>query len=81
MKVFSPVIPMAALVGALISAPAFADDNTEAFQKLDLDNDGYISEHEALAHSELPEAFEDADENSDGRLDLAEFNKLEILED
>ena len=81
MKVSLRVIPVTTLFGALSIFAAIADDNTEAFQKLDVNGDGYISEYEALAHAFLPDAFEDGDRNSDGLLDLAEFIKLEILED
>ena len=81
MKVSSSIIPVTALFAALSITPAIADDNTEAFQKLDVNGDGYVSEYEALAHAFLPDAFEDGDSNSDGLLDLAEFIKLEILED
>ena len=81
MKVLSNVIPMATLLAALSIHPAFADDNTQEFQKLDVNGDGFISEYEALAHSELPEAFAEGDENNDGLLDMAEFLILEFSDD
>jgi Ca2+-binding EF-hand superfamily protein len=81
MKAPFNVIPMATLLAALSIHPAFADDNAEAFRKLDVNGDGYISEYEALAHAELPDAFADGDENSDGLLDMAEFLILEISDD
>jgi len=81
MKVSFNVISMAILVSGLSIHPAFADDNTEAFRNLDVNGDGLISRHEALAHSELPDAFVDGDENSDGLLDMAEFATLEISDD
>jgi len=81
MKTAFNVISMAALLVALSMQPLTADDNTEAFRKLDVNGDGFISEYEALAHSQLPEAFTEGDENNDGQIDLLEFVKLEILED
>lgn len=81
MKTAFHVIPVAALLGALLIDPVAADDNARVFQKLDVDGDGYISEYEALAHEQLPDAFAEGDENSDGRIDMIEFLKLEILED
>ena len=81
MKVFTTVISMATLLGALQIPPANADGNSEAFRKLDVDNDGFISEYEALAHDQLPDAFEEGDDNSDGRIDLDEFLRLEISDD
>lgn len=81
MKVFVYVISMTTLLGALLVHPVSADGNTRAFNKLDVNGDGYISEYEALAHALLPDSFEEGDENSDGRIDLAEFVKLEISEE
>ena len=81
MKVSFTVISMAALLCALPVSPVFADDNSEMFKKLDVNGDGFITETEALAHPELPGAFEESDEDGDGRLDMAEFAELEILED
>ena len=81
MKVFPGVISMAVLLSALLVSPAFADDNSEAFKKLDVNGDGYITEAEALAHPELPDSFADGDEDGDGRLDMTEFAELEIADD
>lgn len=81
MKTDFYAISMAALLGVLLIDPVTADDNTRIFQNLDVDGDGYISEYEALAHEELPDAFADGDENNDGRIDMIEFLNLEILED
>jgi len=81
MKLAFNVISMAALLGALLISPVSADDNAEAFKKLDTNGDGFISEYEALEHSSLPEVFEESDENGDGQLDVIEFAKLEIIED
>ena len=81
MKTAFHVIPVASLLGALLIGPVSADDNSKMFQQLDVDGDGYISEYEALAHDQLPDAFAEGDENNDGRIDMIEFLKLEILED
>ena len=81
MKFAFNVISMTALLAALLVSPLSAEDNTEAFKKLDTNGDGFISEYEALEHADLPEVFEESDENSDGQLDSIEFSKLEIIED
>ncbi|MGD2172826.1 MAG: hypothetical protein PVI79_09810 [Gammaproteobacteria bacterium] len=81
MKVLTSAVSVAALLGALQIQPVCADDNRETFRKLDIDNDGFISEYEALAHDALPDDFEEGDENSDGLIDLDEFLKLEISDD
>ena len=81
MKVCFSAVPMAALLGALLANPVFANDDAKAFKKLDINNDGFITDTEALAHEELPEVFEEADENGDGKLDMDEFAKLEITDE
>ena len=74
-------VSVATLLGALLMPVASANDSTEVFHKLDANSDGFISREEARAHPELPDAFDDGDENDDGRLDMSEFSKLEITED
>lgn len=81
MKVSFSAVSMATLLGALYVLPLSADDNTEAFLKLDINNDGFITEYEALAHAQLPYVFEEGDENGDGRIDLLEFARLEITDE
>lgn len=81
MKVAFKAISMAALLGALFFNPLYADDNAEAFLKLDANGDGFITDREALVHSQLPDVFEEADENGDGKLDMEEFAKLEITDE
>ncbi len=81
MKVSFSVISMATLLCALLTPAVSADDNTEAFNKLDVDGDGFVTSQEALAHDKLPDAFDDGDENGDGLLDLIEFIKLEITDE
>jgi len=81
MKVPVHAISMATLLTALLGLPASADENTDAFMKLDVDHDGYITVHESLANSQLNDVFEEADLNGDGMLDMAEFTKLEITDE
>jgi Ca2+-binding EF-hand superfamily protein len=81
MKIPFNAISMATLLGALLALPVSADDNTEAFKKLDVNGDGFITETEALAHAELPDVFGEADENGDNQLDLNEFAVLEITDE
>ena len=75
------VISAATLLASLLTQPVFGDDNAEAFSKLDINGDGFITEQEALAHAGLIEVFGDGDENSDGRLDMDEFSVLEITDE
>ena len=60
------------VVAAEPSAPISASVNSK-FQQLDTNGDGYISREEAVQMKGLPEAFDKADLNKDGRLDRAEF--------
>ena len=81
MKITFSAFTAAAVLGAMLARPAFADDNAAAFKALDVDGDGFISEQEATAHEDLPDAFSDGDENNDGQLDPAEFANLEITDE
>lgn len=81
MKKFMGVVVGMALLG-LFSAQSFADDDVEKiFLELDANGDGYITLDEAEAHEDLPDNFEDADNNEDGRLDRDEFMKAEISDE
>jgi len=66
---------------ALSMQSVSADAKAEMFSELDVNADGFISVEEAEAHDDLPEAFADGDMNDDGRLDQAEFAKLEITDE
>ncbi|MGB5202523.1 MAG: hypothetical protein WBN68_23090 [Sedimenticolaceae bacterium] len=81
MKITMSIVAAAAVLGTLIAQPVFADANVETFTKLDVDGNGFISMEEAEAHSELPDAFADGDDNDDGQLEMAEFAKLEISDE
>ena len=49
---------------------------TQSFEELDRDNDGAVTQNEALRSQEVAMAFGRLDESRDGRLDLAEFAQL-----
>ncbi len=70
-----------ALLGATFLQTAHANANEDAFKKLDKDNNGFITKAEADASPNLAEAFDDGDENSDNKLDLAEFSALELTDE
>ena len=50
-----------------------------AFEQLDNNSDGYISEREAGAHPTLADNWQQADANSDGHIDQAEFSAFESV--
>jgi Ca2+-binding EF-hand superfamily protein len=50
-------------------------DAGAAFKQLDVDKDGFISKTEAERMKGLVAVFDAADENKDGKLDVAEFAK------
>ncbi len=81
MKITMSIVAVVAVLGALMAQPVFADANVETFKQLDVDGNGFISIEEAEAHSELPDAFADGDDNDDGQLDMTEFGKLEISDE
>jgi len=47
------------------------------FNKLDTNQDGYLSQDEAKENIELSKAWSDADLNKDGRLEESEFSAFE----
>lgn len=81
MKQSMGVVAIMTVLTALSMQSVRADANAEMFAKLDINADGYISMEEAEAHADLPDAFAEGDMNDDGRLDQAEFAKLEISDE
>ena len=53
-------------------------DRPDAFHKLDVDGDGYISESEAAAHPDVAANFKKADLDHDGKLSLQEFETIAL---
>lgn len=53
-------------------------DRPEAFRRLDVDADGWISREEAQAHPEVSANFANVDADNDGRLTLSEFEKVPL---
>jgi hypothetical protein len=49
----------------------------ESFNKLDKDQDGYISQQEAKADKKLMEQWDAADTDDDGQLEMSEFSAFE----
>ncbi|MDX1346389.1 MAG: EF-hand domain-containing protein [Sedimenticolaceae bacterium] len=73
------------LTGCLASTPLLASEEgqtlAEAFKALDSDGDGFITLDEAAIENNLITSFEDGDDDEDGRLSLAEFSKMEIIDE
>ena len=67
-------LTLAALL-AIASTGAFAA--LPAFESLDKDGDGLISQEEAAASDELVSAFMGADADKDGKLSPAEYDAIE----
>lgn len=67
-----------ALVAAGFFTAAVAGE--EAFIKLDVNEDGYISAQEAAADEPLHQSWESTDANQDGQIDAAEFSAFEAME-
>jgi hyperosmotically inducible protein len=68
----------------LNAAAATTDANEPkdpTFQRLDVNSDGYISRDEAAKQKDFGRAFNEADENRDGRLDRGEFVKAQSIHD
>ena len=60
---------------ALAAGSAFADRpaNDPGFNKLDKNNDGYLSRTEAAGNATLGKNFKKVDKNGDGKLSRAEY--------
>jgi len=71
-----------ALAAAFGMRPAAAEDTPKpldpAFEKLDRNHDGYLSREELRGYGK---AFDEADENKDGRIDPSEFVKAQAIHD
>lgn len=68
-----------AALALTVSGVAVAAD-TGLYRNLDANQDGAISQEEAAAMPSLNDKWTKMDANADGKLDEAEFSKLEFLE-
>ena len=77
MNIIKPILIASAL--ALGAGPAFAAKSSDdpGFNKLDRNNDGYLSRSEAIRNSYLRKNFKAADKDSDGKLSRTEY--LEVM--
>jgi hyperosmotically inducible protein len=72
-----------ALMGAaaVTRAAETRDPGSPDFSRLDADRDGYVSRDEAKPLRGYDQAFSEADDNRDGKLDAAEFTKAQSIHD
>jgi hypothetical protein len=77
MNIVKPILIASAL--ALGAGPAFAAKSSDdpGFNKLDRNNDGYLSRSEAIKNPYLRKNFKAADKDSDGKLSRTEY--LEVM--
>ena len=71
-----------AVIALLLVFPGLAfsqSDNQEEFTALDLNGDGKVSLAEAAGYAAIVVRFDRADRNRDGKLTMAEFNRLKKL--
>ena len=73
MKIIKPILIASAL--ALAAGPAFAEKSNDdpGFNKLDRNNDGWLSRTEAAKNSYLRKNFKAADKDHDGKLSRTEY--------
>jgi len=68
------------VVAAMLPLSVFAAGNPtvqESFNKLDSNQDGYISQQEAQADKQLTEDWSKVDTNKDGKIEESEFSAFE----
>ena len=73
MNNIKPILIASAL--ALAAGPAFAEKSSDdpGFNKLDRNNDGWLSRSEAIKNSYLRKNFKAADKDADGKLSRTEY--------
>lgn len=88
-RMMKPVqFAIATTVALTLSAPLYADpeggptnSDDPVFRKLDTNHDDYVSRGEAAKLRGFGNAFTEADDNHDGRLDRDEFLKAQAIYD
>lgn len=77
MNIIKPILIASAF--ALAAGPAFAEKSKDdpGFNKLDKNNDGWLSRSEAMKNSYLRNNFKAADKDGDGKLSRTEY--LEVM--
>ncbi len=69
-----------AMAGAQFWAEGQAQSQASAwFRKLDRNRDGYLQREEVSRLRGIPEVFDEADANGDGKLDPEEFVRAEAI--
>ena len=73
MNIIKPILIASAL--ALAAGPALAEKSNDdpGFNKLDRNNDGWLSRSEAMKNSYLRKNFKAADKDHDGKLSRTEY--------
>lgn len=78
MKKSVSLVAVMLLLGVLFAQSAVASVNAEVFVKYDADKNGFLTIEEVKSNEDLADSFDDGDENGDGQLDMAEFEKMEV---
>lgn len=76
MKIRSFMI-VAAMVFPLSVFAGEKSSTKDSFNKLDKDQNGYISQQEAKSDKQLMEQWDTADADADGQLEMSEFSAFE----
>jgi len=81
MNIIKPLLIASAL--ALAAGPAFAEKSNDdpGFNKLDRNNDGWLSRTEAAKNSYLRKNFKAADKDGDGKLSRTEYLQIVTKKD
>lgn len=81
MKKTITAVAVVAALGLAMPMTLAADELKEIFKQLDTDADGFVSKQEAESDPDLLDSFDDGDNNEDGKLDMAEFEKMDVADE
>jgi len=79
MKLRRVMATTAVVCGAGLAAAAIAAQPSDKFRSLDKNGDGYLTKDEVSHLRGYAKAFDEADDNHDGRLSADEFAKAESI--
>ena len=76
MKILLALLIALSISSYVLAGEAKMGSDEDTFSSLDTDHDGFLTMEEVTTLKGLPEKFDEADSNQDGKLALEEFNAV-----